>query len=124
MLLRRDVMNDPSITVKKLKEMQRGVLGGAAVRTVQERLQKDFKLPCRRAAHKPPLTDKMRNERLDSCRKYEHWTLLNWRKVVFSGKHAFKTVDANRSNGSKFEVGAGVAWGCFTGEKEEVASTF
>lgn len=133
MLLRREVLKNPFITAKELKGMHRDVLGDVAVRTLQQRLQKDFKLPCRRAAHKPLLTEKMRKQRLDFCGRYKHWTSADWRKVVFSDESAFKTISkgqrtvrrpvgANRFDSKytvktvKFPAGV-MVWGCFSGEK-------
>lgn len=78
MLLRREVLRDPFITVKELKEIYRDLLGDVEVKTLQERLQKNVKLPRRRAAHKPLLTLKKkekekRKQRLEFCIRYKHW---------------------------------------------------
>ena len=132
-LLEREVKKDPFVTAKELKNMHADVLGEVSVRTIQHRLQKDLKLPCRRAAQKPLLTDKMRKQRLDFCRRHEHWTSEDWRRVVFSDESAFKTMAkrqklVRRPSGAdrfdsrytvktvKFPAGV-MVWGCFSGEK-------
>ncbi|MPC18825.1 Transportin-3 [Portunus trituberculatus] len=67
-LLEREVKKDPFITAKELKEEHANVLGEVSVRTIQDRLQKHLKLPCRRTARKPLLTEKMKKQRLDFCK--------------------------------------------------------
>ncbi|MPC90907.1 hypothetical protein E2C01_085911 [Portunus trituberculatus] len=34
----------------------------------------------------------MKKQRLDFCKRYEHWTSEDWRRVVFSDESAFKTI--------------------------------
>ena len=132
-MLAREVKKDPFVTAKELKEMHANVLRDVSVRTIQHRLQKDLKLPCRRAAPKPLLTPKMRKQRLDFCKQYEHWTSEDWRRVVFSDESAFKTISnrqrmvrrplgSDRYNNKytvktvKFPAGV-MVWGCFSGQK-------
>lgn len=132
-MLEREVKKDPFVTAKELKGMYPDLLGEVSVRTVQVRLQKDLKLPCRRAAPKPLLTMKMRKQRVDFCKRYAHWTEEDWRKVIFSDESAFKTISrrqklVRRPSGSdryasnytvktvKFPAGV-MVWGCFSGDK-------
>ena len=83
-MLKREVMVSPTVTAGELKAMHPHVLGGGgggggvSPRTNQHRLQKDLKLPCRKAAKKPLITARMRQQRLDFCRKYMHWTVEHW----------------------------------------------
>ena len=51
-LMRRDVMIDPSITAAALKKKHVQLLQNVSVRTIQHRLPKDLKMPCRRAVKK------------------------------------------------------------------------
>lgn len=132
-LLKGEVQKDPFITARELKEQHADVLGDVAVRTIQNRLQKDLKLPCRRAAHKPLVTEKIRQQRLAFCRRYGQWTSEDWRSVLFSDESAFKTISkgqmkVRRPMGSdrydtkytvktvKFPADV-MVWGCFSGEK-------
>ena len=68
-LMRRDVMIDPSITAAALKKKHIQLLQNVSVRTIQHRLQKDLKMPCRRAAKKPLLTKAMMKKRVSFCKK-------------------------------------------------------
>ncbi|KAK4304118.1 hypothetical protein Pmani_023923 [Petrolisthes manimaculis] len=97
-LLKREVQKDPFITARELKGLHADVLGDVAVRTIQERLQKDLKMPCRRAAHKPLMTERMRQQRLAFCRRYEQWTSEDWRSVVYSDESTFKTISKGQKN--------------------------
>lgn len=132
-LLEREVRKDPFITAKELKEAHADVLGEVSVRTIQDRLQRHLKLPCRRAARKPLLTDKMKKQRIDFCKRYEHWTSEDWRRVVFSDESAFRTMShrqklVQRPLGAdqfdshytvktvKFPASV-MVWACFSGEK-------
>ncbi|KAG0723184.1 hypothetical protein GWK47_005654 [Chionoecetes opilio] len=59
-IMRREVLNDPAITAAELKKKHPALLGNVSVRTIQHRLQISLKLPTRRAAKKPLLTEAMR----------------------------------------------------------------
>ena len=73
-----------SVTAAALKKKHVQLLQNVPVRTIQHRLQKDLKMPCRRAAKKPLLTKAMMKKRVSFCKKYMHWTMADWRKVMFS----------------------------------------
>ena len=75
-ILKKEVKADPGITALELKEKHPKLLQDVAVRTVQHRLQKDLKIPSRRAAKKPLLSDKRRKKRLQFCKKYRHWNQM------------------------------------------------
>ncbi|KAG0717317.1 Activating signal cointegrator 1 complex subunit 3 [Chionoecetes opilio] len=53
--------------------------------------QRDLQLPCRRAARKPLLMDRMKKARLDFAKKYIHWTADDWKKVMWSCGHVVIT---------------------------------
>lgn len=132
-LLEREVKRDPFITAKELKGLYGNLLENVSVRTVQRRLQKDLKLPTRLAVQKPLLTDKMRKQRLAFCKKYQHWTSEDWRRVVFSDESNFKTISKDKRKvrrplgadrfDKKYTVktvkfpASVMVWGCFSGEK-------
>ncbi|XP_076036784.1 uncharacterized protein LOC143022442 [Oratosquilla oratoria] len=79
-ILKREVMSDPCITAVSLKQKHPALLKNVAVRTVQHRLQKDLKMPARRAAKKPLLTEAMKKKRIDFCKKSKDWTSEQWQK--------------------------------------------
>ena len=83
-ILRRKVLISPSITPASLKKKHPKLLEGVSIRTIQHRLKNDLGLPCRRAAKKPLLTEKMRKKRLAFAKKHRHWTSQQWQKVMFS----------------------------------------
>lgn len=56
----------------------------ASTRTIRRRLLKEFGLAARRAAKKPLLTDQQRRKRLKFCKERQHWTVENWKKVLFT----------------------------------------
>ena len=90
-LLRREVLLRPSITPASLKKKHLKLLEGVFIRTIQHWLKNDLGLPCRRAAKKPLLTEKMRKKRLTFAKNYQHWTPEQWRKV-FSDESTFRLV--------------------------------
>ena len=91
-LLRREVLLNPSITAATLKKMHSNVLKDVSIRTIQRILQKDLQLPCRRAAKKPLLTKAMMKKRMLFCKQYLHWTSADWRQVMFSDESTFRLV--------------------------------
>ena len=91
-VLRREVLLRPSITPASLKKKHPKLLEGVSIRTIQHRLENDLGLPCRRAAKKPLLTEKMRKKRLTFAKNYQHWTPQQWRKVMFSDESTFRVV--------------------------------
>jgi hypothetical protein len=58
-------------------------------RSAQRTLHKDLKIPSRKAALKPLLTDKMKRKRLDFCKKSQHWTVADWGTVMYSDESTF-----------------------------------
>ena len=65
-------MSDAAITAVAIKKKHPALLEDVAVRTIQHCLQKDLKMPTRRAAMKPLLTEAMKKKRF--CKKYKDWT--------------------------------------------------
>jgi transposase len=129
--LRRSVMVNPCISAKDLKRQLPEYLGGVSIRTIQRRLKVDLQMPCRKAAQKPLINDKMRKKRLQFARKYKAWTKEQWGQVMFSDESTFRTLRVvsrtiRRPKGSyryssRYTVKtmkhpAGVmVWACFTG---------
>ena len=82
----------PLITPASLKKKHPKLLEEVSIRTIQHRLKNDLGLPCRRAAKKSLLTEKMRKKRLTFAKNYQHWTPQQWRKVMFSDESTFRLV--------------------------------
>ncbi|KAG7174711.1 Transposable element Tcb2 transposase-like 7 [Homarus americanus] len=91
-ILKHEVMSDPAVTASTQKKKHPDLLKHVAIRTVQHRLQKDHGLPTRRAAKKPLLTEAMKTKRINFCKKYQHWTSDDWKKVMFSDESTFRLV--------------------------------
>ncbi len=53
-----------------------------SIRTIQSKEQ--LKLPCHKMADKPLLTGRMKNDRLEFARRYAHWGVEEWKRVMFS----------------------------------------
>jgi transposase len=56
-----------------------------STRTIRRRLYKDFKLRACRPAPKPSLSSKNIRDRLNFCKLHQHWSVEQWRNVMFSG---------------------------------------
>ncbi len=65
---------NPAITAKELKQELPELLSGLSVRTIQCCLLVDLRMPSRKGAKKPLITDKMRKKRLAFAEKYSSWT--------------------------------------------------
>lgn len=74
--IKRAVEKNPFISSAEIKTEMTSLQ--ASSRTIRRRLFTDFKLPCRRAAKKPMLTEQQRKKRLTFCRKYKNWTVRDW----------------------------------------------
>ena len=58
--------------------------------TIQHRLQKGFGLPCRKAAKKPLLTERMKKQLIASAKKYIYWMPAHWKRGKFSDESNFQ----------------------------------
>ena len=95
-LLRRRVLESPSISARELRAENPAGLKDVALRTIQHRLQKHLKLPTRRPAAKPLLTAPMKAKRLAFAKKYVKWTTSQWENVMFSDESRFLTFTNRR----------------------------
>lgn len=108
-LLKNAVMKNPRITARQLKEMYPDLLKNVTERTIQHRLQKDLDLPCRTAARKPLLTDKMKKKRLEFAKAHRDWTFEDWKEVMWSDESTFQVLSSHRvkvrrpSNSSRYD---------------------
>ena len=87
--MKRKVQTTPTITARQLKKTI-PELADTSVRTIQHQCLKVLKLPSRKMANKPLLTERMRRDRLDFARRYQHWGVEEWRKVMFSDESHFE----------------------------------
>jgi hypothetical protein len=69
--IRRAIDRNPSITGKTLKKNIPD-LANVSVRTISRVCREKLKLPSRKMADKPLLTDRMKNDRLEFARRYAH----------------------------------------------------
>ena len=76
-------IRQPFMTVTEVKLLHPDVFRYASIRTLRRRLQKDLGLPCRRAARKPLITEKMRKKRLEFCKRYKNFLYLYLIKTSF-----------------------------------------
>ena len=129
-MLKRRVLESPSISARELRAENPECLGNVSIRTIQHRLQKDLSLPSRRPAPKPLLTQKMKAKRLDFAKRYVDWTTEQWSKVMFSDESRFVTF-SNRRRSVRRPLGSDrndprftqktvkhpasvMVWGCFS----------
>ncbi len=129
-VLKRQAIKYPMMTAADLQESC-PELAEVSERTIQRRLQKDLKMPCRVAALKPLLTMKMKAKRLKFAKDHAHFTQEQWSKVMFSDESTFRVMRCTRRTvrrpegssrfDSRFTVktvkhpDSVMVWGCFTG---------
>ena len=88
-LIHRKVRSNPTISSSHLvSQLPTNVKISA--RTIRRRLQNDFNLSAYRPALKPKLSKKNVSDRLKFARKYVHWSVDQWRKVLFSDESLIK----------------------------------
>ena len=88
-VLRRQLVSQPSITARELKERNPRLLAGVSLRTVQERIHEDLHFKSFRARRKPHLTPSQIKKRISFCKKYLEWDLNDWKKVLWTDEATF-----------------------------------
>ena len=78
---KRCVMKNPMCTSLQIK-VETGTT--ASTRTIRRRLFSEFALKACRPAKKPLLNKEQRIKRMAFCKKYLHWTVQDWSRVLFS----------------------------------------
>ena len=82
--MRLIVLRSPKSSCKKILCASLRFKGTAiSSSTVSRRLSKEFGLKSHKPARKPRLTPVMKKKRLDFARRHRHWTLAEWKKVLF-----------------------------------------
>ncbi|KAG7175485.1 Transposable element Tcb2 transposase-like 9 [Homarus americanus] len=74
--------------------MYPNLLKSLSIRGIQHRPQKDLHIPSRAAAIQPLLT--MRRKNLAFSQKYRHWTVGQWKKVMWSDESIFQVITSHR----------------------------
>ena len=63
-LLKMNLNKNPLLSAFELQHVYPDLLSGVCVRTIQFRVHRDLKMPIRKAAAKPLVTERMRKQRL------------------------------------------------------------
>ncbi len=88
-LMKRHLTRDPTLSAKKLKTLV-PALAHMSIRRIQDICLKKLNLPSRKMSAKPVLTEKMKEKRLIFARQYGHWTVDDWKGVMFSDESHFE----------------------------------
>ena len=87
--MKKVLARTPTLTAKKLKAIVPG-LSHLSIRHIQKICLEQLKLPSRKMARKPLLTEKMKEKRLVFAHQYGHWTADDWKLVMFSDESHFE----------------------------------
>ncbi len=93
--MRKHLLRNPTLTAKQLKTLL-PVLENISIRTIQRICLAKLKLPSRKMAPKPLLTQAMKDTRVAFCNCYRNWTMEDWKKVMFSYESYFELTFWNR----------------------------
>jgi hypothetical protein len=87
--IKKRIARNPCITARNLKK-NIPQLEDVSIRTIQSFCKEQLKLPCRKMADKPLLSERMKNDRLEFARRYAHWGVEEWKRVMFSDESHFE----------------------------------
>ena len=87
--MRKHLNRDPTLSARQLKALM-PALQHLATRSIQHICQKTLALPSRKMAKKPVLTEQMKEKRMTFCHQYGHWTVDDWKMVMFSDESHFE----------------------------------
>lgn len=89
-IIKRKSITDVKKTAMDIsRELREENLADVSRSTISRRL-KEVGLIGRAGVKKPLISAKNKKARLDFARKYEHWTEIDWRKVLFSDESKFQ----------------------------------
>jgi transposase len=127
-IIRRAVVSNPRISTGAVQSLLAEHGASITTQTIRNRLD-EFGLNAYHPARKPRLTPAMKQKRLQFARKYAHWTVDQWSKVMFSDESSFQQfADATqwirRPRGQRYQERftvpvvkhspAIMVWGCFS----------
>ena len=92
--MRRHLIRNPTLTAGQLKALM-PALANTSIRTIQRMCLDRLKLPSRKMAAKPLITQAMKDKRLAFAQRYGGWTEEDWKKVMFSDESHFELRFAN-----------------------------
>ena len=95
-LIKRQVLQNPRITPYELIT-NIGMEGKIAKRTVRHALCKELKLKSYKPVKKPLLSAKNIRDRIAFCKHSQHWTVEQWKKVLFSDETLIKQFQTAKS---------------------------
>ena len=97
-LMKLIVKRSPTSSCKKIQAnlLRKGCK--VSLSTVSRRLSKEFDLKSYKPAKKPKLTSAMKKKRLDFARRYQNWTVDDWKKVLFSDESTFQQFTSRKQH--------------------------
>lgn len=104
-VIRRQLHKAPGLSSREVKERNQQLLENVSVRTVSRYIKKTLKIPSRRAAKKPRLTDSHKKARIAFAKKYSALPLEKIRAILWSDESVF-TVTGTGSGRVRRPVGA------------------
>jgi hypothetical protein len=84
--MKKRLARNPCITARKLKK-DIPQLENVSVHSIQMFYKDQLSCPPARWQTSP---ERMKNDRLEFARRYEHWTVEDWKKVMFSDESHFE----------------------------------
>ena len=87
--------SNPTVTARGLKLRVQG-LQHIGIHQIQRICLKSLKLPSRKMACKPLLSQQMRDKRVAFAMTYRHWTVDDWKLVMFSDESHFELNPGSR----------------------------
>ena len=103
--MRRHLVQDPTLTAGQLKALM-PALANTSIRTIQRMCLEKLKLPSRKMAAKPLITQAMKDKWLAFAQCYGGWGIEDWKKVMFSDKSHFELRFANSRRLCRRPVGS------------------
>ena len=128
--MKEGLRKNPCLTAKQLKERIPG-LALVNVRWIQRLCKDKLKLPSRKMAKKPLLSQRMKDQRLAFAMEYRDWGVEQWKDVMFSDESHFELHLGDKHGRCRRPVGSDrfdprftmktvkhpakvMVWGCFS----------
>lgn len=88
-VMNRQISANPRLTARQLKNNNPHLLNHVSVRCVQKILHDELGYKSFKARKKPMLSVRQRQNRVNWCKRYKHWTVEDWKKVLWSDEATF-----------------------------------